>query len=182
MNHTRAGHGLSISQRPAGQRALLVRLGGELTSASACTLATWVEQVCGGNVRAIHADVGRLDYIDDAGAWTLALAFQCVRFHGNPVQIYNAPFALRCVLAVVCLDAGRTRGTPGGSPSAARTDRNEHESLVAGIPPRGWLAIDLHICNEDPALSSMFAIFDQLSCGQGPPAKATLNRRRQDRG
>jgi anti-anti-sigma regulatory factor len=177
MNHTRADHSLSISQRPLGPMALLVRLGGELTSASACALATWVEQVCGGHVRAIHADVRRLDYIDDAGAWTLALAFQCLRFHGNPVQIYNAPFALRCVLDVVC-----AHGTPGGAPSAILPGRSEHESLAAGIPPLGWLAMDLLICNEDPQLSSMFAIFDQLSRGQGPPAKATLSQRKRTRG
>lgn len=177
MNHTRTGHGLSISQRPLGPRVLLVRLGGELTSGSACALATWVEQICGGHVRAINADVGHLAYIDDAGAWTLALAFQCVRFHGNPVQIYNAPFALRCILDVVC-----AHGTPGGARSATPPDRSEHESLAAGIPPRGWLAMDLLICNEDPQLSSMFAIFDQLSCGQGPPAKATVSQRKRTRG
>lgn len=182
MRHTRAGHGLSISQRPVGPRALLVRLGGELTSDSANALAKWVGQVCGRHARAIHADMGKLDYIDDAGAWTLALAVQCLRFHGNPVRVYRAPFALRRILGVVCLDPAAADGTPRRAPPAIRPDRTEHESLAAMESPRGWLAMDLLICNEDPQLSSMFAIFDQLGSGQGPPAKAEISPPRRNRG
>lgn len=127
-----------------------------------------VGQICGSHARAIHADVSSLDYIDDAGAWTFALAIQCVRFHGSPVHIYNAPLPLRCVLDVVCL-----------SPAVAHrwSERGEHESLAAQELPRGWLAMDRLICNEDPRLESMFAIFDRLSSSQGPPANAVLSPR-----
>lgn len=108
--------------------------------------------------------------------FSLALAIQCLRFHGNPVHIYNAPFALRCVLDVVCTDPTQTHGMPARNPLATRPDRSEHESLAGETPPRGWLAIDLLICNEDPQLSSMFAIFDQMSCGQGPlPTSGSSN-------
>lgn len=169
MNHRQLSDGLSISQRPVGPRVLLVRLGGDLTSESACALAKWVGQMCAGHARVIHTDVGRLSYIDDSGAWTLALAIQCVRFHGIPVKIYNAPLALRSVLDVVCVEGAQSAGPPRKSISATRPSRSEHESLGDETPPRGWLAIDLLICNEDPQLSSMFAIFDQLSCGQSQP-------------
>jgi hypothetical protein len=115
--------------------------------------------------------VSRLGFIDDRGAWTLALAIQCVRFHGIPVRVYNAPLSLRRVLDVVCIDAAGAEGTPSGPPPARRADRSEHESLAAGTPARGWLAMDLLICNEDPQLSSMFEIFDQLSSSRVPPAE-----------
>ena len=165
-------HGLSISQRALSARVLRVKLGGELTSESACTLAKWVEQICDRHVRSIRADMRRLDCVDEAGAWTLALAFQCIRFHGNPVKIYNAPLLLHCVLEAVCIDLDGDHRAPGSAPPRGPSDRCEHESLAAVTPPRGWLAMDVLICNEDPQLSSMFAIFEQLSCGQGQPANA----------
>ena len=139
MNGERASHSLSIAQHPVGRSVLLVRLGGELTSESARTLATWVGQVCAGHARVIHADVSQIGYIDDPGAWTLALAIQCVRYHGNPVKIYNAPFALRCVLDVVCVEPAERRTHP-----AARRRQASPAAGTMKVSPRerrrwaGW--------------------------------------------
>jgi len=182
MNGARAGHGLSISQRPVGQSVLIVRLGGELTSDSACMLARWVGQICGGHARVIHTDVSNLDYVDDPGAWTLALAIQCVRYHGNPVKIYNAPFALRCVLDVVCVEPAGAQDAPRAASPPSRSGRSDHESLASGTPPLEWLAMDLLISSEDPQLSSMFAIFSRLASSHGPPANAVISPRRRPNG
>jgi anti-anti-sigma regulatory factor len=183
MNHARADGGLSISQRPVTPWFRLVRFGGDLTAGSASTLAGWVAQICAGPIRAIHVDVSRLDYIDDAGAWTLALAFQCVRFHGHGVSIYNVPFPLRCILDAVLTRPDSPPGPPPGPPGPpARTSppqliAGDGFAIAADTSPRGWLAMDLRVCSEDPQLASMFAIFDLLGDGQGSPGKAVLSPR-----
>jgi anti-anti-sigma regulatory factor len=170
-----AAGGLAISQRPATERIQLVRLGGYLTAESASALAGWVEQVCGDHIRAIHVDVSRLEYIDDTGAWTLALAFQCVRFRGHPVSVYNVPFPLRCILDAVLTRSPDLPCPPIEAPSAHPAGLGDRGTVAADSASRGLLAMDGRICGDDPQLASMFAIFDQLSSNQGPPGKAVLS-------
>lgn len=178
MSDAPAGEGLSISQCPATERVYLVRFGGYLTAESAGALADWVEQVFGGHIRAIHVDVSRLEYIDDTGAWTLALAFQCVRFRGHPVSVYNVPFPLRCILdAVLTKPADRPGPLIGATsaPSAPAAGKGDQGTVATGAARRGWLAMDRRICADDPRLASMFEIFDQLSSHHGPPGKTVLS-------
>jgi anti-anti-sigma regulatory factor len=170
-----AGGGLSISQRPATERVHLVQLGGDLTAESASVLAGWVEQVCGGHIRAIHVDVSRLDYLDDTGAWTLALAFQCVRFRGHPVSVYNVPFPLRCILDAVLTKSVGPPFSATEAPSEPAFGQEDQGALAAGAASREWLAMDRRICADEPQLASMFVIFDQLSSSQGPPGKTVLS-------
>lgn len=143
---------------------------------------TCIRQICGGPARAIHTDEGNLDYIHDPGAWALTLAIQCVRYHGNPVKIYNAPLAPRCVLDIVCIDSGGEQDIAGSAGPPRPSSRGDHESLATRAPPRGWLAMDLMIPNEDPQLSSTIAIFDRLGSSHGPPAKAVISPRRRPNG
>ncbi|HEY3904112.1 MAG TPA: STAS domain-containing protein [Streptosporangiaceae bacterium] len=175
MSDMSAGDGLAISQRPATERIHLVRLAGSLTAESASVLAGWVEQVCGDHIRAIHVDVGRLEYIDDTGAWTLALAFQCVRFRGHPVSVYNVPFPLRCILDAVLTKSADPPCPPVEATSAPPAGRGDPGTVAADSASRDWLAVDRRICGDDPQLASMFLIFDQLSNNQGPPGKAVLS-------